>query len=197
MTIIGPSGAGKTTLLRIIAGLERQDSGEVSVIGKVGMVFQQPNLWPHKTVLQNITEPLVKVKKLTVEAANQKAFSLLSRFGLETVTNSFPESLSGGEAQRVAIIRTLAMDPEILLLDEVTSSLDPELVSEVLVMLKKITTDKRTLIAVTHEMGFAKEISDRVIFFENGAVIESGHPHKIFTNPESERVRNFVMTSVR
>jgi polar amino acid transport system ATP-binding protein len=192
VTLIGQSGVGKTTLLRTIAGLETPDSGNVAVQGVVGMVFQHCYLWPHKTVLENVLEPLIKVKKMDLRTAEAKAIEVLTKLGLAHRIKEFPDTLSGGETQRVAIARTLAMDPEILLLDEITSALDPVLVKEVIDTIRSLAREKRTIILVTHEMEFAKEISDRIVFLDSGEVLEEGNPYKLFTNPEHERTRLFV-----
>jgi ABC-type polar amino acid transport system ATPase subunit len=192
LAIIGPSGSGKTTLLRLIAGVESVDGGKITVAGKVGMVFQNGFLWPHKTVLENIVEPLVRVKRMARREAEEKAFAVMDKFGLRPRANDYPETLSGGEAQRAAIARSLVMEPEILLLDEITSSLDPVLVGEVLRTLRKLASEKRTLVIVTHELNFAKEVSDRVAFLDGGKIVESGHPAVIFGNPADERTSLFV-----
>jgi polar amino acid transport system ATP-binding protein len=190
VSVIGPSGAGKTTLLRLIAGLERPNEGRIVVEGKVGMVFQHSHLWPHKTVLENVSEALRK--DMSNEEAGAKAKEVLDKLGLEHKLSAFPDTLSGGEIQRVAIARTLARDPDILLMDEITSALDPVLVNEVLGILRKLAKEKRTLVIVTHQMTFAREISDRIVFLDNGSIAEEGHPWKILTNPEKRETRIFV-----
>ena len=191
ISIIGPSGAGKSTLLRVIAGLEEPNDGHVLVVGKVGVVFQHCHLWPHKTVLENVTEAL-KAQKMGADEAEEKAEAILDKLGLKHKSAAFPDSLSGGEMQRVAIARTLATEPQILLLDEITSALDPVLVNEILECLRLLAKERRTIVIVTHEMGFAKEISDRIVFLDEGKIAEQGHPWKIFTNPEKKATRMFV-----
>lgn len=192
ISIIGPSGCGKTTLLRTIAKLEKPDSGTLHVFGKVGMVFQHCYLWPHKTVLRNVVEPLEKIKKQNKQDARVKAEELLKKFNLIHKKHDFPATLSGGEIQRTAIARSLSMNPEILLLDEITSSLDPLLVNDVLAILERLSKEKRTVVIVTHNLGFARQVSDRILFMDSGKIVENGHPYKIFSNPEHEKTRNFV-----
>lgn len=191
VSIIGPSGSGKSTLLRIIAGLEKPCKGKVLVNGSVGMVFQHGHLWPHKRVLDNVTEPL-KAKNIQKCLAEKKAEAWLTRLGLENKMYAFPETLSGGEIQRVAIARTLVTNPNILLLDEITSALDPVLVSEILECLRMLAKEKRTLVIVTHEIAFAKEISNRIIFLNQGSIVEAGHPWKIISNPDDSKTRKFL-----
>ncbi len=188
VALIGPSGAGKTTLLRLIAGLEQPDGGTIKVNGTIGMVFQNGNLWPHKTLMGNIVEPLMKVKKMGRQAAYEKAMELLKKFGLVHLAEAYPETLSGGEAQRAAIARTLAMEPDVILLDEITSALDPVLVGEVMDTIRKLAQEKRTLVIVTHRMDFAKELADKVVFLRDGKIVEQGHPYAIFVNQENERM---------
>jgi polar amino acid transport system ATP-binding protein len=195
LSVIGPSGAGKTTLLRIIAGLERPDEGRVRVEGKAGMVFQHSYLWPHKTVLDNVVEALLQ--EMEKQQAHEKARQMLERLGLADSISAFPDTLSGGEMQRVAIARTLATEPDVLLLDEITSALDPVLVAEVLSMLRKLAKEKRTMLIVTHEMGFAREISDRVVFLHGGRIAEQGHPWKMFSNPENAETRTFINSIIK
>lgn len=207
ISIIGPSGSGKTTLLRCINGLEKIDEGSVVIQGevfnpnskqvhkireKVGFIFQRFNLFSHYTVLQNITIAQKIVKKRSDKESIEIAMDLLRKVGLEDKANSYPSQLSGGQQQRVAIARALAMDPELLLMDEITSALDPELVNEVLEVVKELAKTGMTMILVTHEMGFAKNVSDRVIFMDNGVIIEEGIPDKIFNNPENERTQSFL-----
>ncbi|MEV0927673.1 amino acid ABC transporter ATP-binding protein [Streptomyces spongiicola] len=209
VTLIGPSGSGKTTILRLLMTLTRPDSGTIDVNGgrlfpaderqrrevrkKIGMVFQQFNLFPNMTVLRNITEAPVRVLGLSGDEAEERARGLLDLVGLADRAGSRPSQLSGGQQQRVAIARALAMRPQVLLLDEVTSALDPELVAGVLDVLRDIarTTDI-TMLCVTHEMNFARDISDEVLMFDAGKVIESGSPEKMFSEPEQARTREFL-----
>ncbi|SDM39047.1 ectoine/hydroxyectoine ABC transporter ATP-binding protein EhuA [Streptomyces wuyuanensis] len=209
VTLIGPSGSGKTTILRLLMTLASPDSGTIDVNGgrlfpadekerrevrkKIGMVFQQFNLFPNMTVLRNITEAPVRVLGLSKDEAEERARELLDLVGLADRADARPSQLSGGQQQRVAIARALAMRPQVLLLDEVTSALDPELVAGVLDVLRDIarTTDI-TMLCVTHEMNFARDISDEVLMFDAGKVIESGPPEKIFSEPEHERTREFL-----
>ncbi|TLQ45710.1 ectoine/hydroxyectoine ABC transporter ATP-binding protein EhuA [Streptomyces marianii] len=209
VTLIGPSGSGKTTILRLLMTLARPDSGTIDVNGgrlfpagekerrevrkKIGMVFQQFNLFPNMTVLRNITEAPVRVLGLSKDEAEERARELLDLVGLADRVDARPSQLSGGQQQRVAIARALAMRPQVLLLDEVTSALDPELVAGVLDVLRDIarSTDI-TMLCVTHEMNFARDISDDVLMFDAGKVIESGSPEKIFSEPEHERTREFL-----
>lgn len=205
--IIGPSGSGKSTLLRCINLLEEPTSGKVIIEGvditqpgidinkmrqKVGIVFQSFNLFPHLTVEQNLILAPTKVQKRSKEECIEKAHMLLRRIGLEDKINSYPDQLSGGQQQRVAIVRALMMDPDVMLFDEVTSALDPELVKEVLDTMKELAAGGMTMIVVTHEMGFAREVADRVVFMDNGVIVEEGKPEKIFSNPEKERTRLFL-----
>ncbi|MGQ9476127.1 MAG: amino acid ABC transporter ATP-binding protein [Actinomycetota bacterium] len=206
LVIVGPSGSGKSTLLRCINGLEHATSGRVLIEGvditdsrvdinamrqKVGIVFQSFNLFPHLTVLRNITLAPVKVRSMKQEEAEEKAMQLLRRVGLEDKAHAYPSQLSGGQQQRVAIARALAMDPDIMLFDEVTSALDPELVKEVLDAMKDLARSGMTMLIVTHEMGFAREVGDRLIFMDEGEIVEEGEPVEIFTNPKSPRARDF------
>jgi len=216
VAIIGPSGSGKSTFLRCINGLEYFQKGEVIVEGvklhsinrlnpskedleairkirlKVGMVFQQFNLFPHMTVLENIIEAPVKVLGIDRNIASENAITLLRRINLEDKINSLPEDLSGGEQQRVAIVRALAMKPEVMLFDEPTSSLDPEMVGEVLSVIKDLVEGGMTTLIVTHLMQFAREVADRVVVFDKGDIIETGFPDEIFTNPKNERTKAFL-----
>ncbi|MCT9107626.1 ectoine/hydroxyectoine ABC transporter ATP-binding protein EhuA [Streptomyces mirabilis] len=209
VTLIGPSGSGKTTILRLLMTLAKPDEGTITVAGeqlhpapekqirevrkKIGMVFQQFNLFPNMKVLRNITEAPVTVLGLSGDEAEARARELLEMVGLADKCDAYPSQLSGGQQQRVAIARALAMRPQVLLLDEVTSALDPELVTGVLDVLRDIahTTDI-TMLCVTHEMNFARDISDQVLMFDSGHVIESGSPDRIFTDPEHERTREFL-----
>lgn len=206
VTLIGPSGSGKSTLLRCINRLAVISSGEVFFDGqqvtaatninqlrtKIGMVFQHFNLFPHMTVLGNVIEAPVQVLKLAPEQAKLEAMVLLQRVGLADKADAFPAQLSGGQKQRVAIARCLAMKPRVLLLDEITSALDPELVGEVLAVIRELARQGMTMILVTHEMQFAKEVSDKVIFMDGGKIIEQGTPDQMFINPENERLRRFL-----
>ncbi|WP_434296921.1 amino acid ABC transporter ATP-binding protein [Clostridium sporogenes] len=208
LVIIGPSGSGKSTFLRCLNHIEIPTDGEVFVEGKklniknkkelrktiekVGMVFQNFNLFPHKTVLQNIMEAPLTVKKENKEEVLQKAEKLLEKVGLKDKANIYPSKLSGGQKQRVAIARALAMNPDIMLFDEPTSALDPELVGEVLIVMKDLAKEGITMVVVTHEMGFAKEVADRVIFMDGGKIIEEASPHEIFTTPKHKRTREFL-----
>ena len=207
ISVIGPSGSGKSTFLRCINGLEEFDGGSVFVDEsniadknlnidklreKIGMVFQSFNLFPHLTVLENITLAPVTLKKMNKEEARKKAKELLKKVGLLEKADAYPSSLSGGQKQRVAIARALAMNPEALLFDEPTSALDPEMVGEVLQVMKSLAKDGMTMIVVTHEMGFAKEVCDRVIFMADGEIVEEGNPNDVFLNPKHERTQNFL-----
>ncbi len=207
VVVCGPSGAGKSTLLKTINKLEQIDSGEIIVDGfslqdsktnltllraEIGMVFQHFNLYPHKTAIQNVMLAPMKVKKLGKKEAREKAISLLDRVGLSNKCNAFPSQLSGGEQQRVAIARSLAMEPKIMLFDEPTSSLDPELTSEVLDVMVSLAQSGMTMVVVTHEIGFACNVADRIVFMDNGEIIETGMPPDIFVNPQQERTREFM-----
>jgi len=207
IAVIGPSGAGKSTLIRTINALEPIDNGEIIVNGvsihdkktninearaNIGFVFQSFNLYPFLTALQNVTIALVKVKGVSKEAANEKGKMLLTSLGLGDKFDAYPGRLSGGQQQRVAIARALAMDPQIMLFDEPTSALDPEMVKEVLDAIRKLAQDGMTMIVVTHEMGFAKEICDEIIFMADGKIVEQSNPEKFFTNPDSERAKDFL-----
>lgn len=207
VVIIGPSGSGKSTFLRCLNLLEQPTDGEIYVDDeqitspnadvnkirqKMGMVFQQFNLFPHKTIMENITLAPVKLKKMTKQEAIKKGEELLERVGLSEKANSYPSQLSGGQKQRVAIARALAMQPEIMLFDEPTSALDPEMVGEVLDVMKDLADSGMTMIVVTHEMGFAREVATRVLFMDQGVVMEQGTPEEIFTNPKNARTQSFL-----
>ncbi len=212
VSLIGPSGSGKSTILRTIADLETLTEGEIMIEGfnlqeknidrklkkemllKIGMVFQNFNLFPHMTVKGNIVRTLKAVKKMSGEEAERRAFDVLSVVGLDDKADNFPGELSGGQKQRVAIARALALEPDILLFDEPTSALDPELVKEVLDIIRKLKQSDITMLIVSHEMNFVREISDRVIVMEKGVILESGSSQEIFENPSSERVREFINT---
>ncbi|HLQ83634.1 MAG TPA: amino acid ABC transporter ATP-binding protein [Pseudogracilibacillus sp.] len=205
--IIGPSGSGKSTFLRCLNLLEDVTEGKITIDNQeitargtnvpkirsqVGMVFQHFNLFPHKTVLQNITLGPVKVKGVKQEAANKKGLELLKKVGLSDKANAYPGSLSGGQKQRVAICRALAMDPKVMLFDEPTSALDPELVGEVLAVMKDLAKSGMTMVVVTHEMNFARDVGDRVIFIDGGYIVEEGEPNEMFQNPQSQRLKDFL-----
>lgn len=191
-SIIGPSGSGKSTLLRCISGIEKIDSGSITINGSVGMVFQQFNLFPHYSVLENVFKPLIIVNKISKSEAEEIAFKLLKKVKLEDKVNSYPSKLSGGQKQRVAIARALAMNPSIMLFDEPTSALDPELTIEVLQTIKELSKEDMTMIIVTHEMNFAKEISNRTIFMDKGKIVEEGSSEKVFLSPENNRTKEFL-----
>ena len=207
VVVIGPSGSGKSTFLRCLNLLETPTDGEIYIDNerinapkvnvnrirqKMGMVFQQFNLFPHLTIMDNITLAPVKLKKMTKQEAVQKGEELLTRVGLSEKANAYPAQLSGGQKQRVAIARALAMQPEIMLFDEPTSALDPEMVGEVLDVMKDLAKSGMTMVVVTHEMGFAREVATRVLFMDQGVVMESGTPEQIFTNPQNERTQSFL-----
>lgn len=207
VVIIGPSGTGKSTLLRCINHLTTADSGDIylenqkiergktnlnAVRQQIGMVFQDFNLFNHLTAIQNVSIGLVKVKKMDKKKAMEKAYKELARVGLEDKINHYPAELSGGQKQRVAIARALAMDPKIMLFDEPTSALDPELIGEVLTVMKDLAMAGMTMIVVSHELGFARDAADRIVFLENGVVSEIGTPEKIFYNPEKQRTKEFI-----
>ena len=207
VVIIGPSGSGKSTFLRCLNLLEIPTSGHILFEGtditdkstnidlvrrKMGMVFQHFNLFPHLTVLQNITLVPIMLKLQTKEEAIENAMSLLQRIGLADKANVHPSSLSGGQKQRIAIVRSLAMNPDVILFDEPTSALDPEMVGEVLQLMKDLANDGMTMVVVTHEMGFAREVATRILFMDGGVIAESGSPDKIFQNPESPRLKQFL-----
>ena len=207
VAIIGPSGSGKSTLLRSLNLLEEPTSGAIFFDGadlagksvnidlhrqKMGMVFQHFNLFPHKTVLQNITMAPVTLKKKTAAAAKEQAMALLERIGLADKADEFPNMLSGGQKQRIAIVRALAMDPEVMLFDEPTSALDPEMVGEVLDLMRDLAKEGMTMAVVTHEMGFAREVADRVVFMADGKILEEGTPAVLFDRPKDPRLQDFL-----
>ncbi len=207
ITIIGPSGSGKSTFLRCLNMLEKPTSGTILFEGndltdkhtdlnlhrqKMGMVFQQFNLFPHKTVLENMICAPLLLKKATKEEAVKKALDLLDRVGLKDRADAYPGQLSGGQKQRVAIVRALTMEPDVMLFDEPTSALDPEMVGEVLDVMKELALMGMTMVVVTHEMGFAREVSNRVIFLADGVITEEGTPTEIFGNPKTERLQSFL-----
>ena len=207
VAIIGPSGSGKSTLLRSLNLLEQPTSGAIYFDGadlagrsvdldlhrqKMGMVFQHFNLFPHKTVLQNITMAPVTLKKKTPAEAKAQAMSLLERIGLADKAGTYPNMLSGGQKQRIAIVRALAMDPEVMLFDEPTSALDPEMVGEVLDLMRDLAKDGMTMAVVTHEMGFAREVADRVVFMADGKILEEGAPAALFDHPQDPRLQDFL-----
>lgn len=197
VAIIGPSGSGKSTLLRCINGLNSVTSGEIDLKGTTGMVFQHFNLFPHMTCKENIIYAPIKVKKENKEQANRKAEELLKLVGLENKADVYPAQISGGQKQRIAIARALAMNPDLMLFDEPTSALDPEITGEVLNVMKKLAQSHTTMIVVTHEMGFAREVADRVVFMDNGVIVEEGTPEDIFENPKSERLVSFLSSMLR
>lgn len=197
VAIIGPSGSGKSTLLRCINRLNTITSGEIELNGETGMVFQHFNLFPHMTCIENITYAPIKVKKQNKEEAYAHARELLKLVGLETKADVYPAQISGGQKQRVAIARALAMDPELMLFDEPTSALDPEITGEVLNVMKKLAEKHTTMIVVTHEMGFAKEVADRVVFMDEGKIVEEGSPKEIFENPSNDRLIAFLSSMLR
>lgn len=197
VAIIGPSGSGKSTLLRCINGLNTITSGEIDLEGETGMVFQHFNLFPHMTCLENITYAPIKVKKIPKEQAVARAEELLKMVGLESKADVYPAHISGGQKQRVAIARALAMDPDVMLFDEPTSALDPEITGEVLNVMKQLAEKHTTMIVVTHEMGFAKEVADRVVFMSDGKIVEQGNPTELFEHPKSERLVSFLGSMLR
>lgn len=205
--IIGPSGSGKSTLLRCINGLEHFNNGDILVDhqnitdknlnindyrANIGMVFQHFNLFPHLTVRENITLAPLRLDGKSAEVANKMAEDLLHLVGLDDKIDEYPNSLSGGQKQRVAIVRALAMDPSVMLFDEPTSSLDPEMVGDVLNVMKNLAEKGMTMVVVTHEMGFAREVADRVIFLDGGQIVESAHPDELFTQPKNNRTKTFL-----
>ena len=207
VAIIGPSGSGKSTLLRSLNLLEAPTSGSVIFEGvdladkkvninlhrqKMGMVFQHFNLFPHKTVLENITMAPVQLKKMTKPQAMEKALALLERIGLSDKADTYPNMLSGGQKQRIAIVRALAMEPEVMLFDEPTSALDPEMVGEVLELMRSLANEGMTMVVVTHEMGFAREVANRVVFMAAGRILEENEPHALFDAPRDPRLKDFL-----
>ena len=207
ISIIGPSGSGKSTFLRCLNLLEKPTSGSINFEGdeltdrktdlnrhrqKMGMVFQQFNLFPHMTVLDNLTVAPVMLKKMTKEEAEKKGKTLLRRVGLLEKADAWPDELSGGQKQRVAIVRALCMEPDVMLFDEPTSALDPEMVGEVLDVMKELAETGMTMVVVTHEMGFAREVSSRVLFLDEGVIAEEGTPDEIFSHPKCERLKTFL-----
>ncbi|MDD2217574.1 MAG: amino acid ABC transporter ATP-binding protein [Eubacteriales bacterium] len=194
VAIIGPSGSGKSTLLRGINGLEKITEGELDLYGTTGMVFQHFNLFPHMTCLKNITYAPMKVKSVNKKSAEDKAMSLLELVGLKDKADVFPGQISGGQKQRIAIARALAMEPDLMLFDEPTSALDPEITGEVLGVMRKLAEGHSSMIIVTHEMNFAKEVADRVVFMDGGKIIEEGTPKQIFEDPKSDRLKEFLKT---
>lgn len=207
VVIIGPSGSGKSTFLRCMNLLERPTEGQIIFEGvditdpkadinkirqQMGMVFQHFNLFPHLSIMDNITMAPIKLKLMSKTEANEEALRLLKLVGLTEKADSYPGQLSGGQKQRIAIVRSLALKPKVMLFDEPTSALDPEMVGEVLEVMKKLATDGMTMAVVTHEMGFAREVADRVLFMYDGAILESGTPEKIFSHPDNERTRQFL-----
>ncbi|MBE6084460.1 MULTISPECIES: amino acid ABC transporter ATP-binding protein [Selenomonas] len=206
VALIGPSGSGKSTLLRCMNYLEEPTSGKVTVDGtpldgetninkvreEVGMVFQRFNLFPHMTALENIMLAPMKVKKISQAEAKKKAEELLARVGLADKANNYPSQLSGGQQQRVAIARALAMEPKVMLFDEPTSALDPEMVGEVLDVMRSLAKEGMTMAIVTHEMGFAREVADRVLFIDGGGILEQGTPEELFAHPQQERTKSFL-----
>jgi len=207
VVVIGPSGSGKSTFLRCLNLLEEPTSGEIFIEGisitaketninilrqEMGMVFQRFNLFPHKTALENITLAPVQVRRMSRSEANEIGHSLLAKVGLRDKADVYPDQLSGGQLQRVAIARALAMKPKVMLFDEPTSALDPEMVGEVLAVMKDLAREGMTMVVVTHEMGFAREVGDRVLFMDEGKIVEEGTPEQIFGNPRNERTRAFL-----
>ena len=207
VVVIGPSGSGKSTFLRSLNLLEQPTSGSIIFDGdeitdpktnidlhrqKMGMVFQHFNLFPHKTIRENITLAPVTLKKMTKEEADKRADELLERVGLADKANAYPEQLSGGQKQRIAIVRSLAMDPEVMLFDEPTSALDPEMVGEGLDLMKQLAREGMTMVVVTHEMGFAREVGTRVVFIDEGKIKEQAEPEEFFSNPKDERLKEFL-----
>ena len=196
VAIIGPSGSGKSTLLRCINGLEEITSGDIKLKGETGMIFQHFNLFPHMTCLDNVSYAPIKVKKEKKDAARARAQELLEMVGLGSKADAYPAQLSGGQKQRVAIARGLAMNPELMLFDEPTSALDPEITGEVLNVMRDLANEHMTMVIVTHEMGFAREVADRVVFMDGGKIVEQGTPQDIFQNPKSDRLKDFLKSVI-
>lgn len=207
VVVIGPSGSGKSTFLRCLNRLEEPDGGEIDIEGtdllsphtdinemrqRIGMVFQHFNLFPHKTILENVTLAPIKLKKMPQKEAEDAALDLLRRVGIEDKASVYPSTLSGGQKQRVAIARSLAMNPQVMLFDEPTSALDPEMVGEALDVMKNLAKEGMTMVVVTHEMGFAKEVANRVLFMADGVILEEGTPEEIFEHPQHERTKAFI-----
>ena len=192
VAIIGPSGSGKSSLLRCINGLNTITSGSIELRGTTGMVFQHFNLFPHMTCIKNVAYAPIKVKKMDKEEAYKKGMELLDMVGLASKADDYPNHLSGGQKQRVAIARALCMDPKVLLFDEPTSALDPEMVGGILDVMKELAAEGMTMIVVTHEMQFAKDVSSRVVFMDKGVIVEEGTSDRIFNNPTEERTREFL-----
>ncbi len=208
VVVVGPSGSGKSTFLRCLNMLEKPTSGEIEFEGnnltaanrkevneirqRMGMVFQHFNLFPHLTILDNITLAPIKLKILTKEEAEEKARNLLKRVGLEEKAEQYPAQLSGGQKQRIAIVRALAMNPKVMLFDEPTSALDPEMVGEVLELMKQLALEGMTMVVVTHEMGFAREVASRVLFMDKGQIVEQNTPEEFFKNPKDDRLKEFL-----
>ena len=207
VVVIGPSGSGKSTFLRCLNRLEEPDGGEIDIEGtdllsphtdinemrqRIGMVFQHFNLFPHKTILENVTLAPIKLKKMPQKEAEDAALDLLRRVGIEDKASVYPSTLSGGQKQRVAIARSLAMNPQVMLFDEPTSALDPEMVGEVLDVMKNLAKEGMTMVVVTHEMGFAKEVANRVLFMADGVILEEGTPEEIFEHPQHVRTKAFI-----
>ena len=207
VVVIGPSGSGKSTFLRCLNRLEEPDGGEIDIEDtdllsphtdinemrqRIGMVFQHFNLFPHKTILENVTLAPIKLKKMPQKEAEDAALDLLRRIGIEDKASVYPSTLSGGQKQRVAIARSLAMNPQVMLFDEPTSALDPEMVGEVLDVMKNLAKEGMTMVVVTHEMGFAKEVANRVLFMADGVILEEGTPEEIFEHPQHERTKAFI-----